>query len=109
MHFRHSVKNGSLFSLWSGIFFHLLAGKELESGFPLIYLYGYVSILRPAWSLSCLKKYLIKQISWAKGGTQCLVEEVMSHLAVGECQIYIKGEAVTLNRDGKGSNLLEIQ
>lgn len=77
--FRHSEKNGSLFSLLSGIFFQLLAGKDLESGFPFLYLYGYVSIFRHASSLSCLEKCLIKQICWVKGCMPCL----KGHVSLG--------------------------
>lgn len=82
-------KNGSFFSLLGGIFFQLLAGKELESGFPLIYLwlFLYSNVLL---SLSCLEKCLIKQICWARGGMQCLVRKLMSHLDMVECQICIK-------------------
>lgn len=96
MHSRPSEKNGSLFSLLSGTVFHLLAGKELESGFPFIYLYGFVSILRHMWSLSCLKKCVIKQVCWGKAGVQCRVQKVMSHSGMAWCQICIKREAVIL-------------
>lgn len=107
---RHPEKNGSLCSLSSGLFFHLFTGKELEPGFPFIYLYGCASILRHGWSVSCLEKCLIKQIRRAKGARRRLVWKVISHSTWWGVTSILKGSNYSpMNSDGRGSHLLEMQ